>query len=226
MSEWNSTEVSDKDETELAITQRTLPSRANKMKLYDFTYSGNAYKVRLMLSFLSQPYETQIINLAEGEQQSPEFLAINPAGKVPVLVNGDSTITDSNAILVYLAKTFKNTDLLPDDAKDLANVVSWLGNVSDDIDNGLNAARLVKLFGFPLNLESAQERGKAHLEKLEAYFSQNEWLAAGRVTIADIAMYPYVKMAKDGDVSLDGFDNIKRWLAAFEAQSGFIDLEG
>ena len=77
------------------------------MKLYDFTYSGNAYKVRLMLSFLGQPYDTQIINLAEGEQQQPEFLAINPAGKVPVIVDGDTTVTDSNAILAYLAKKAK-----------------------------------------------------------------------------------------------------------------------
>lgn len=196
------------------------------MKLYDFTYSGNAYKVRLMLSFLGQSYETQIINLAEGEQQSADFLAVNPAGKVPVLVDGETTIPDSNAILVYLAKTFKNTDLLPDDAKDLSQVVSWLGNVSDDIDNGLNAARLVKLFGFPLNLETAQERGKAHLEKLESHFSENEWLAAGRLTIADIAMYPYVKMAEDGEVSLDGFNNVKRWLASFEAHSCYVGLEG
>ncbi len=196
------------------------------MKLYDFTYSGNAHKVRLMLSFLGQSYDTQIINLAEGEQQSAEFLAVNPAGKVPVIVDGDNVIPDSNAILVYLATKFENTDLLPADAKDLAAVISWLGNVSDDIDNGLNAARLVKLFGFPLNLEAAQERGKAHLEKLEAFFADNEWLAAGRMTIADIAMYPYVKMAEDGGVSLEGCDNIKRWLAGFEAQPGFVGLEG
>jgi len=196
------------------------------MKLYDFTYSGNAHKVRLMLNFLGQSYETQIINLAEGEQQSAEFLAVNPAGKVPVIVDGDNVIPDSNAILVYLATKFENTDLLPNDAKDLAAVVSWLGNVSDDIDNGLNAARLVKLFGFPLNLEAAQERGKAHLEKLEAFFANNEWLAAGRMTIADIAMYPYVKMAEDGGVSLDGCENIKRWLGRFEAQTGFVGLEG
>ena len=196
------------------------------MKLYDFTYSGNAHKVRLMLSFLGQSYDTQIINLAEGEQQSAEFLAVNPAGKVPVIVDGDNVIPDSNAILVYLATKFENTDLLPADAKDLAAVISWLGNVSDDIDNGLNAARLVKLFGFPLNLEAAQERGKAHLEKLEAFLANNEWLAAGRMTIADIAMYPYVKMAEDGGVSLEGCDNIKRWLAGFEAQPGFVGLEG
>lgn len=196
------------------------------MKLYDFTYSGNAHKVRLMLSFLGQSYETQIINLAEGEQQSAEFLAVNPAGKVPVIVDGDNVIPDSNAILVYLATKFENTDLLPNNAKDLAAVVSWLGNVSDDIDNGLNAARLVKLFGFPLNLEAAQERGKAHLEKLEAFFANNEWLAAGRMTIADIAMYPYVKMAEDGGISLDGCDNIKRWFSRFETQTGFVGLEG
>ncbi len=196
------------------------------MKLYDFTYSGNAYKVRLMLSFLDQPYDTQIINLAEGEQQLPEFLAINPAGKVPVIVDGDTTVKDSNAILAYLAKKAGNTDLLPEDPADLASVIYVLGRVTDDIDNGLNAARLVKLFGFPLDLEAAQKRGRDHLERLDSYLASREWFAAGRMTIADIAMYPYVKMAPDGGVSLDGHDNVQRWLADFEAQPGFVGIEG
>ncbi|CAK0780234.1 glutathione S-transferase [Gammaproteobacteria bacterium] len=84
--------------------------------LYDFALSGNCHKIRMFLSLLQLPYVSRTINLVEGEQRKPEYLAINPFGQVPVLTDGDFTLRDSQAILVYLACKHGGARWWPDDA--------------------------------------------------------------------------------------------------------------
>ena len=199
------------------------------MKLYNFGLSGNAYKARLMLGFLGLDYERINVDLASGEQSKDDFLAINPAGQVPVLVDQDNIITDSHGILFYLAKAYGNgsdVEWLPESPVDLARVAVLISQVSDDVNNGLSAARLVKLFGAPLDYEQAKDRALKHLTKLEQSLSGKKFLLGDKPTLADIAMYPYVKTAADGGVDLAPYSNVNEWLKRFEALPRYVDING
>lgn len=101
------------------------------MKLYDFHASGNCHKVRMLLSFLGLAYESIPINVRRNESQTPEFLALNPRGQVPVLADGDTVLWDSQAILVYLARAY-GQEWLPLDALSMARVMQWLALAQDE----------------------------------------------------------------------------------------------
>jgi len=94
--------------------------------LYDMTLSGNCHKVRLLLSLLALPYQTQPVNLVSGEQRSPDYLQRNPFAQVPVLNDNGQIIRDSQAILVYLAKRYGGEQWWPDDTYQLAQIAAWL----------------------------------------------------------------------------------------------------
>ena len=112
-------------------------------RLYDFTLSGNAHKVRNQLSLLGVEHERVPVDLVGGEQRSREFLALNPFGQVPVLVDDDIVLRDSSAILVYLARKYGRGDWLPVDAEGEARVQEWLAVATDAVANGPAFARLI-----------------------------------------------------------------------------------
>ena len=117
------------------------------IRLYDFELSGNAHKVRNQLSLLALPYERVVVDLVAGEQRKPESLAINPFGKVPVLVVGDVVLRDSSAILVYLGRKYGRGEWLGVDAESEARVQEWLATATDEVANGPGFARLIEVFG-------------------------------------------------------------------------------
>ncbi|WP_043307873.1 glutathione S-transferase family protein [Pseudomonas sp. ML96] len=197
------------------------------MLLHDFTLSGNCYKVRLFLALLDQPVELREVDLRGGEQKRPEFLALNPRGQVPVLVDQDQPIYDSQAILTYLAKRYAAASWLPQDNLTQARVAAWLSFAANEAARGPGQARLHRLFRMPGNLEGAQQRAVQVLELLDAHLTHHAWLAESAApTIADLAVYPYVALAGDGGVDLAPYAHITAWFARIRALPGYIGMPG
>jgi glutathione S-transferase len=196
------------------------------VKLYDFEYSGNAYRVRLMLSLLGLAAERQPVDLRQGEQRKPEFLALNPRGQVPVLEEDGTVIWDSMAILVYLARRYGGEQWLPGDARGMAEVMQWLGVMQNETLYGLGRARVIARLGFPGDLEEAQKIGRRGLEVLEGRLAQHDWLALDRFTIADVGCFPYAALAPEGGIALEPYPAVGRWIARIKRQPGFVGMPG
>jgi glutathione S-transferase len=192
------------------------------MKLYHHPLSGHAHRARLFLGLLGLPHELIEIDVTRREHKTPEFLALNPFGQIPVLDDDGVIVADSNAILVYLAKKAGRTDWLPEDPEGAARVQRWLSVAAGEVAYGPGAARLVALFGAPFHADEVIGRAHALLEKLENHLAGRDWLAAGHPTIADIAIYSYVVRAPEGHVDLDGYAAVNRLLRRIEALPGFV----
>lgn len=191
------------------------------IRLYDFTLSGNAHKARNLLSLLGAPHELVPVDLRAGEHKLPEFLARNPFGQVPVLVDGDTVVRDSSAILVYLGRKLGGGDWLPVDAEGEARVQEWLATASTAVANGPAFARLIVLFGYAGDLDEARDRAHEVLALFETHLEHRPFLAADHPTIADVANYSYIALAPDGGVALDAYPNVRAWLERLEKLPGF-----
>ena len=196
------------------------------MKLYDFELSGNAYKVRLLLSLLGLNCERVPVDLRQGEQRQPAFLKLNPRGQVPTLDDGGTVFWDSLAILVYLARKYGGETWMPLDARGMAEVMQWLAVMENEMLYGLARARVICKFKRPGNLEEAQELGRKGLGVLEERLAAHPWLALDRLTIADIACFPYVALAPEGEIPLDGYPAVRAWIARIKALQGFVGMPG
>lgn len=192
------------------------------MKLFHMALSGHAHRARLFLSLVGARHEIVEVDLAAGAHKTPDFLALNPFGQVPVLVDGDVAIPDSNAILVYVAKKFGRTDWLPEDALAAARVQRWLSVAAGPIAFGPAAARLVTVFGARFDAAEVVARAHQILGRMEAELAGRSWIAADRPTIADVALYSYVAAAPEGNVDLGPYAEIRAWLGRVEALPGFV----
>lgn len=195
------------------------------IKLYGAELSGNAYKVRLALSLFRLEHAGVPVSLPDGENRTESFLELNPRGQIPVLVDGDVVLWDSLAILVYLARRY-GEDWLPEAPAAMAEVMQWMALSENELLFGLARARAVKVFGRPWNLPECQAYGRAGLGVLEGRLAKREWLAAERPTIADIACYPYVALAPEGEVALDEYPRVRAWIARVQALDGYVGMPG
>lgn len=192
------------------------------MKLYHHPISGHSHRAHLFASLLGLAPELIEVDLKAGAQKQPAFLALNPFGQVPVLVDDDGTvITDSNAILVYLARKTGRTDWLPEDAAGAANVQRWLSVAAGDVACGPAAARLVTIFGAKFNPDEVIARAHVLLGRLEAALAGRDWLVTDHPTIADVAIYSYVARAPEGNVDLAAYPLVRAFLRRIEALPGF-----
>ena len=193
------------------------------MKLFDLERSGNCYKIRLFLSILDIDCEKIPVDIIAGENRTGEFLAMNPNGLVPVLIDGQTTIYDSAAILTYLAIKHVDQNWLPSDPIEFSNVVKWLAFEQSEGRFGLARARLIQQnIPSPLaktgTLEQSQALGKQALEILDKQLVGTEWLAGGKsATICDIACYPYTAMCGEGGLALEPYPAIRAWMERIEA---------
>ncbi len=195
------------------------------IKLYRHPLSGHAHRAELMLNILHLEHELIDVDLANGEQKSPEYLAINPLGQVPALVDGDTTVTDSNAILVYLATRYDpSRRWLPEDPTLAAEVQRFLTLTAGAIAFGPAAARLVTVFGAGLDHKDALERSETVLQVLEDTLKNRPYLA-GPLSIADIAAYAYIAHSPEGGVNLEPYIQVRAWLKRVEALPGFVPMQ-
>jgi glutathione S-transferase len=192
------------------------------MKLYHHPLSGHAHRARLFLSLLGVPHEAVEVDLKAGGHKRPEFLALNPFGQVPVLDDDGTVVSDSNAILVYVARKLGRTDWLPDDAEGEAAVQRWLSVAAGELAYGPAAARLVTVFGATFSPEEVIGRAHTLLGRLEAHLTGREWLVGERPTIADVALYSYLARAPEGNVDLSGYPTGNAYLRRIEALPGFV----
>ncbi len=196
------------------------------MILYHAPNSGNAFKARLFLSLLGLDHEIADVDLRAGGNRATQFLALNPRGQIPVLVDGEKVIWDSQAILVYLARRYGSEDWLPLDPEPLARVMQWLAVAENELVFGLARARAVVLFGRPWDYEQSKALGEAGLKVLDDHLGDRDWLAADRPTIADIACYPYVALAPEGKISLAPYPTIGPWIRRVQQLDGYVDMVG
>lgn len=196
------------------------------IKLYQFPVSGNSHKVRLMLSLLKLPHEVINVAGAKGEHKSPEFLAMNPFGQVPVLVDGDKVLRDSQAILFYLASQYGQGRWFPADPQEGARVVSWLTVAASEVSRGPGALRLHHLFGRALDVPAAEKLSAELLAVLNDHLSHDEWLVGDQISIADLAMYSYIALAPQAKLDLTPFAPIRAWLHRIQSLPGYVGMDG
>ena len=193
--------------------------------LYGGPRSGNAYKVRLLLNLLGLEFEETVVDLQAGDNRTEAFLALNPRGQIPTLVDGDVTVWDSQAILVYLARRYGEA-WLPVEPRPMAEVMQWLALAENELLFGLAQARAIKCFGRNGNLASAQAYGHAGLKVLEQRLAEHSWLATDKPTIADIACMPYAALSYMGDIALDDYPAVRTWIERARELPGFIAMQG
>lgn len=205
-------------------------------KFYSNIDSGNCYKVRLLASLIGETLNITEISLAQNEQRDPSFLAINPKGELPTLVDGSYTLTDSSAILVYVAGKHPSSHFWSQDVLEQATIVNWLAFANSWVQFGVFTTRALLCFDGQFNglgewkheraYEEGLIRGKRSLEILDEKLGKVEWLACGRPTIADCAVFPYVALAPMGDVSLEPYPNVRAWIERIKNLKGFIPPTG
>ena len=201
----------------------TTPAR--HLRLLRHPLSGHCHRVELLLSLLGVPYQLVHVDLVAGAHKQQEFLSKNVFGQVPVLEDGDLTLADSNAILIYLGERY-DTDarFWPRSPQDRAAVVRWLSVAAGQLAAGPGAARLVRVFGRQLDHARAVQIAEQLFALLESELGKRPYLALATPSLADVAMYAYVKRAPEGDVSLEPYPAIRAWLARIEALPGFVPM--
>lgn len=196
------------------------------IKLFRHPLSGHAHRVELFLSLLNLPAELVFVDLAKGAHKSAEFLAMNPFGQVPVIDDNGVVLSDSNAILVYLAKQYDTSgQWLPKDSLLAAQVQRWLSVAAGQIASGPATARLITVFGAPYDAESTIARSYALLKVVEQELANRPFLIGSLPTLADVASYTYIAHAPEGNVSLADYPQVRAWLARVEALPGFVPMQ-
>jgi glutathione S-transferase len=195
------------------------------MKLFNVAYSGNSYKVRLLLAHLSIPCDIIEIDILKGESRTAEFLKINPNGRTPVLDDNGFVLAESNAILAYLAK---GTKYLPDDRKKFALIFQWMFFEQYSHEPFIATSRfwLQHKPDSPEKnalLASKRDGGWAALKMMEAQMAKNDFFV-GDYSIADIALFAYTHVADEGGFPLDDFPKIRAWIERVKAQPGFASM--
>jgi len=198
-------------------------------KLYSMQRSGNSYKVRLALALLNVPYQAIEVDILRGESCTPEFLAKNPSGQIPLLeVEDGRFLAESNAILWYVAG---GTSLAPETRIERAEALQWMFFEQHALEPNIGAAyfwlSLVR-GGRDLQthaLEDWMERGYAALQVMENHLKTARYFAADQLTVADIALYGYTHVADRCDYDLATFPAIRGWLKRVEQTPGFVTMD-
>jgi glutathione S-transferase len=195
--------------------------------LYDFHDSGNGYKVRLVLALTGQTCAIVEKDIDKGETRTPDFLALNPNGRVPALVLDDgSVLAESNAILVYLAE---GTSFWPDDRLARARVLQWMFFEQYSHEPYVATPRYI-LRHLPedhprrAELPGRQAQGYAAFGVMETQLAQTAFLTGSSATTADIALFAYTHRADESGMSLDSYPAIRAWIGHMRALPGFIEM--
>ena len=201
------------------------PTPSTPIRLYRSKLSGHAHRVQLFLSLLELPFQMIDVDLRGGENKSAAYLAMNLFGQVPVIDDNGTVVYDSNAILVYLARTYGGERWMPSDVAGQVALQQWFSLAAGPIFNGPCAARLVSLFGAPLDHERA--KGIAHklFAVLEQRFSEGPYAIGSEASVADVAAYSYIAHAPEGGIDLAPYPALRAWLARIEALPGFVPMQ-
>jgi glutathione S-transferase len=194
------------------------------MKLYGFPPSPNTRKVQAVAVYIGAPIEFEFVDITKGKQRTPEFLAINPNGKTPVLVDGQFKLWESNAIMQYLAGT-KNNSLWPEDARTRADITRWqfwqVAHWHEGCGGFLWENMVKKFLGLgetdPAALKKAEEAFHRDAPMLDTHLAKQQYLVDGALTLADFSVASYLHYAGPAKLPLERYPRIQAWYARIEA---------
>ncbi|AMO77398.1 MULTISPECIES: glutathione S-transferase family protein [Pseudomonas] len=195
--------------------------------VYGDRLSGNCYKVKLVLHLLGLPYQWQDVDILKGETQTPEFLAKNPNGKVPVLELEDgSCLWESNAILNFLAD---GSELLPKEPRLRTQVLQWQFFEQYSHEPYVAVARFIQFYlKMPderrAEYEDCLKGGYKALDVMEQQLARTPYLVGDSYSIADITLYAYTHVAHQGGFDLSGYPAINAWMARVAAHPRHVDM--
>lgn len=198
-------------------------SQSPFLTLYGTPTSGHAQRVEALLGLLGLPWH--YVNAPADVRRGAGFLALNPLGQIPVLVDGDTVICDSTAILVYLVEKFApDSAWLPRDPLTRAEVQRWLSIASGEVRFGPAAARAICQWNMGGNLEAARAIAARLFAFMEGHLTERLFLAAEHPTLADLACHAYIAHAPEGGIPLAPYPHLQAWLARVAAIEGFRDM--
>ena len=198
--------------------------------LHSMQASGNCYKPRLLMHLLGIPFRLVDVGPGTGETRTPDFLKINPNGRVPVLVLPDGRVlSESNAMLLYLAE---GTRYLPTDKFERALVNQWLFFEQYDHEPQIAVARSwITVYpdkrgkATPEQLAGWKDKGNRALGVMEKALTGKDWLVGNAYSVADIALYSYTHVADEGGFDLKAYPAISAWLKRIASQPGHVGLD-
>jgi len=197
-------------------------------KVYGDIFSGNCYKVKLLMALLDIPHEWIHVDILAGESRTDEFRAMNPVGKIPTLgLPGEDFLSESNAILNYLAT---DTEYLPADPLSRARVLQWQFFEQYSHEPGIAVARFIqKYLGLPqdrrTDYEAARTKGAQALAIMEQHLSERPYFVDDRYTIADISLFAYTHVAPDGGFDMAPYPAIDAWLERVASHARHVTME-
>ncbi|MBE9162895.1 MULTISPECIES: glutathione S-transferase family protein [Microcoleaceae] len=196
-------------------------------KLYEYSPSGNCYKVRLLLTQLNIPFDRTEINILQKESRTPEFLVKNPNGRIPVLeIAPGKFLFESNAIMFYLSE---KTEFFPNDKFERAQVMQWLFFEQYSHEPYIATSRfwisvLGKAEEYQAALQQKKAPGYAALGVMEQHLEKNDFFVGDRYSIADIGLFAYTHVAGEGGFDLTGFPAIQNWIGRVKNQPRYISI--
>ena len=192
--------------------------------LYGSAMSGNAHKVRMALAILGLGWDERATDAAA--RKTDAFLALNPMAQIPVYVEGDFILRDSQAILAYLAARHRPGDWDGRTPEERGAIMIWLSHAANEIFNGPALLRAERLFGWSVDRERATAVADRILPVVEAHLEGRDWLVGDRLTVADLAASPYLALAPDGGIDLGQWPAIRDWTRRIAALPDFPAMPG
>lgn len=191
--------------------------------------SINGYKVRLFLRLLELPYELVELDMYGGEHKREPFITLNPFGQMPALQDGDFTIADSHACLVYLARRYDGTDRwLPADAQGEAKVAEWLSKSANEVHQGpwMKRAKIRRPDAIKLADEEIDARVDHILKLMDAALAKRDWLAPlPQPTIADVSCFAPISMLDVSGYDTSKWTHVTRWMDRIKALPHATDID-
>lgn len=197
-------------------TSGIITMTATEIVLHGTALSGHTHRIELVLRALGLPYR---VEPAPAEvRQSAAFRKLNPLGQIPVLQDGETTLADSVAIMVYLIRRYApDSAWLPVDPIGAALTQRWLSIAAGEVMHGPAIARMIVQFGLKDDRARAKRIAARLLAFMEEHLAERDYLAATHPTLADLACYSYVAHAPEGGIPLQPYPAVRRWLARVEA---------
>lgn len=199
-----------------------------KLKIYGDSRSGNCYKLKLLCSEMEIGYDWQEVDILAGDTRRPEFLAMNPNGRIPLLALPDGRyLAESNAILCYLAD---GSEFLAGNPFTRAQILQWMFFEQYSHEPYIATSRfIIRYLGSPAEREAdlvqKKDGGYAALGVMEGQLQRHEFMAGDRFTIADIALFAYTHVADEGGFDLEGYPAVLDWIQRIKLRPGYTPME-
>lgn len=198
------------------------------LTLYGDVYSGNCYKLILCCRALGLKFDWHYVDILKGESRTPEFLRLNPNGRIPLLATRDQhVLAESNAILSYLAA---GSPLIPSERWSHAQMLQWQFFEQYSHEPAIAVARYIQRYlGLPAHEQARHAaclpKGYAALDVMENHLTEHDFFVAGQYSLADISLYAYTHVADQGGFSLQAYPRIRNWLQRVQTQAGHISMD-